>query len=171
MTMVDAGLARLNALPADDAERVLHECCAATAWTDAVSAGRPYSDRAALLVRSQRVLDGLDWTQVRQALDAHPRIGERSSAGGREAAWSATEQSGMDSATADVKAALVEANRAYEERFGHVFLIFATGRTDTEMLAAARNRMANDEATEHEIVRDELGKIVALRLTKLLDAS
>ena len=56
----------------------------------------------------------------------------------------------MDSATADVKAALVEANRAYEERFGHVFLIFATGRTDTEMLAAARDRLANDDETERE---------------------
>jgi 2-oxo-4-hydroxy-4-carboxy-5-ureidoimidazoline decarboxylase len=76
----------------------------------------------------------------------------------------------MDTATAEVRAALVEANRAYEDRFGHVFLIFATGRTDAEMLAAARERLANDEATEREVVRAELGKIVELRLRKLVEA-
>src|SRR4029078_2720425 len=95
---------------------------------------------------------------------------ERPPGTGREAAWSATEQSGMDSATADVKAALIEANRAYEDRFGHVFLIFATGKSDTEMLAAARDRVGNDDEAEREIVRSELGKIVGLRLRKLLDA-
>ena len=34
-----------------------------------------------------------------------------------------------------VRAALVDGNRAYEERFGHVFLIRAAGRTPEEMLA------------------------------------
>jgi 2-oxo-4-hydroxy-4-carboxy-5-ureidoimidazoline decarboxylase len=170
VTAEDAGLDRLNALSGDDAERALHACCAATDWTQALAAGRPYPDRATLLTRSERLLSSLDWQQIRQALDAHPRIGERAAGSGREAAWSASEQSGMDSATADVKAALVEANRAYEDRFGHVFLIFATGRTDTEMLAAARERVGNDDETEAEIVRSELGKIVELRLRKLLDA-
>jgi 2-oxo-4-hydroxy-4-carboxy-5-ureidoimidazoline decarboxylase len=117
------------------------------------------------------VLAGLDWTGVREALDAHPRIGERAAGSTTEAAWSAREQSGMDAATAETKAALVGANRAYEDRFGHVFLIFATGRTDTEMLAAARERVGHDEPTERETVRGELGKIVALRLAKLLDAA
>jgi 2-oxo-4-hydroxy-4-carboxy-5-ureidoimidazoline decarboxylase len=75
----------------------------------------------------------------------------------------------MDTATEEVKAALAEANRAYEERFGHVFLIFATGRTDTEMLAAARRRLGNDDATERDVVRGELRRIIGLRLDRLLD--
>jgi len=170
MTADDAGLDRLNALSGEDAERALSACCAASDWTAALAAGRPYPNRATLLTRSERLLSGLDWGQIRQALDAHPRIGERAAGTGREAAWSATEQSGMDSATADVKAALIEANRAYEDRFGHVFLIFATGKSDTEMLAAARDRAGNDDEAEREIVRSELGKIVGLRLRKLLDA-
>jgi 2-oxo-4-hydroxy-4-carboxy-5-ureidoimidazoline decarboxylase len=177
MTVDDPGLARLNTLPGDAAggdvdsalHAALHACCAAAAWMTAIAAGRPYPDRATLLDRSSDVLAGLDWSAIRQALDAHPRIGERAAAAGREASWSAAEQSGVDSATAEVKAALVEANRAYEERFGHVFLIFATGRTDTEMLAAARQRVGNDEQTEQGVVRTELTRIVALRLTKLLD--
>jgi len=166
----EPSLARFNALPEAEARQALHACCAAAAWVDGVVAGRPYPDRSVLIDRSGAVLANLDWADVREALDAHPRIGERARQPGVEATWSAAEQSGMDSATADVRAALVDTNRAYEDRFGHVFLIFATGRTDTEMLAAARERLGNDEAREREIVRTELGKIVELRLTKLLGA-
>jgi 2-oxo-4-hydroxy-4-carboxy-5-ureidoimidazoline decarboxylase len=90
---------------------------------------------------------------------------------GREAAWSASEQSGMAAATAATKAALVEANQAYEERFGHVFLIFATGKTDEEMLAAARKRVHHSQEQERPIVRTQLELIVLLRLEKLLDAA
>jgi 2-oxo-4-hydroxy-4-carboxy-5-ureidoimidazoline decarboxylase len=198
-------LADFNALPEGDAARALTACCAATAWTAAMVAGRPYQNRDALLARSARVLSELDWAAVREALDAHPHIGELASrssgtaaefasrssgtaaepasrssgAGGawtdaaaadREADWSRKEQSGMDSASDDVRSAMAAANRAYEERFGHVFLIFATGRTDTEMLTAARHRLGNDDATERAVVRSELGRIVALRLERLLDS-
>jgi 2-oxo-4-hydroxy-4-carboxy-5-ureidoimidazoline decarboxylase len=187
-------LADFNALPEGDAARALTACCAATAWTAAMVAGRPYQNRDALLARSARVLSELDWAAVREALDAHPHIGELASrssdtagelasrssgAGGawtdaaaadREADWSRKEQSGMDSASDDVRSAMAAANRAYEERFGHVFLIFATGRTDTEMLTVARHRLGNDDATERAVVRSELGRIVALRLERLLDS-
>jgi 2-oxo-4-hydroxy-4-carboxy-5-ureidoimidazoline decarboxylase len=115
------------------------------------------------------LLAELDWAEVRQAVDAHPRIGERVAGTGREADWSRREQSGMDHAEQDVRLAVVEANRAYEERFGHVFLISATGRTDVEMLAAARLRVGNDDDTERAVVRAELGLIVGRRLTVLLD--
>jgi 2-oxo-4-hydroxy-4-carboxy-5-ureidoimidazoline decarboxylase len=113
-------------------------------------------------------LAGLDWDGVREALDAHPRIGERMAAASREASWSAAEQSGMDGASDETRAALVEANRAYEERFGHVFLIFATGKSDTQLLAAARERTEQDVEVERETVRAELSKIVMLRLSKML---
>ncbi len=170
MISVDPALAEFNALPADGAERELRACCASRAWTAAVAAGRPYADRDSLVAMSEEALTALDWAGIREALDAHPRIGERVGGAGREESWSRSEQSGMDTATDGVKAALVEANRAYEDRFGHVFLIFATGRTDTDMLAAARERLGNSEEEEREVVRGELGRIVTLRLTKLLDS-
>jgi 2-oxo-4-hydroxy-4-carboxy-5-ureidoimidazoline decarboxylase len=168
---MDAGLDRLNALGADEARERLRACCAATDWVEAVVAARPYVDRDGLLRFAADRLRGLDWPGVRQALDAHPRIGERVSTAGREAAWSAGEQSGVDTATAGTRAALVAANREYEERFGHVFLIFATGKTDHEMLAAARERLHHDLAVEQKTVRAELEKIVLLRISKLLDES
>jgi 2-oxo-4-hydroxy-4-carboxy-5-ureidoimidazoline decarboxylase len=170
--MSDAGLARFNGLPAEQreqAEEQVRACCASSAWVAAILAGRPYARRADLLSRSDDVLAGLDWADVRQALDAHPRIGQRVAGTGQEAAWSRREQSGMDHALQAVRVAFVDANRAYEERFGHVFLIFATGHTDVEMLAAARERLGNDELTERLVVRSELGRIVARRLTVLLD--
>ena len=158
-----------NAAAVERARSEVRACCAAAAWVEGVVGGRPYGDLAELLERSDRELAGLDWAGVRQALDAHPRIGDRVAGDDREAAWSRREQSGMDHSAQDVRSALVEANRAYEERFGHVFLIFATGRSDVEMLAAARQRIGNDEATERAVVRGELGRIVRLRLTVLME--
>ena len=157
----EPSLARFNALPEAEARQALHACCAAAAWVDGVVAGRPYPDRSVLLDRSGAVLADLDWVGVRAGArrpPAHRRAGPPVPAGRRPGPRRNSPE--WTRATADVRAALVEANRAYEERFGHVFLIFATGRTDTEMLAAARERLGNDDEAEREIVRAELGKIV-----------
>jgi 2-oxo-4-hydroxy-4-carboxy-5-ureidoimidazoline decarboxylase len=170
VTGADPGTARFNALTADAAERALRQCCAARAWVAAMAAGRPYPDRDALLAAGARQLAALSWMDVREAIDVHPRIGDRATGDDREAAWSRREQSGMDDASAETRAALLAANRAYEDRFGHVFLIFASGRSDVEMLAAARERLGNDEATERAVVRAELGRIVALRLERTVDS-
>jgi 2-oxo-4-hydroxy-4-carboxy-5-ureidoimidazoline decarboxylase len=161
-------LATWNALPSGEAERELLTCCASPRWAAAVTAGRPYAGADTVLTAARAALDGLDWTDVQAALDAHPRIGERVSAAGREADWSRREQAGAQDTDAATAAALVEANVAYEERFGHVFLIFATGKSAGEMLAAARERLANDQETERSVVRRELAKITRLRMERLL---
>jgi 2-oxo-4-hydroxy-4-carboxy-5-ureidoimidazoline decarboxylase len=158
-------LAQFNAMSPADAERELLACCAAPAWAREVAAGRPYRDVLALRAAGDRAARGLTWADVAQALSAHPRIGERPAGDDRESAWSRREQAGV---AESAKEALAEANRAYEERFGHVFLIFATGKTDAEMLAAARARLANDEETERGVVRNELRKIALLRLERLV---
>lgn len=148
-------------------EADLLACCAAPAWVRAVASGCPYPDLPALQAAGAAAVTDLTWPQVRQALAAHPRIGQRPDGAGREAAWSRREQAGTEGAPDPVRAALVEANRRYEERFGHVFLICATGRSAEEMLAQCRARLANDDATEQEVVRRELARIVALRLARL----
>ncbi|MFC7240880.1 2-oxo-4-hydroxy-4-carboxy-5-ureidoimidazoline decarboxylase [Catellatospora aurea] len=159
--------AEFNALPAPDAERELLTCNASSAWARAVAAGRPYADLGKLREVATGAVAALTWPDVRQALDAHPRIGERAAGEGREAAWSRREQSGAASADERTAAALVEANRAYEDRFGHVFLVFASGKTAEQMLAAARQRLANDEPAERDVVRRELTAITLLRLDRL----
>ncbi|HEU4422337.1 MAG TPA: 2-oxo-4-hydroxy-4-carboxy-5-ureidoimidazoline decarboxylase [Pilimelia sp.] len=160
-------LARWNAVPRDEAVRELLPCCASTVWASRVAGGRPYPDVGAVVVAGAAAVADLPWTEVGQALAAHPRIGERPAGDHREAGWSRREQAGAAGAAEPTAAALAAANSAYEQRFGHVFLIFATGRTAEQMLAEARSRLGNDEATERRVVRDELSKITRLRLERL----
>ncbi len=110
----------------------------------------------------------LDWADIEQALAAHPRIGDRASGTGQEAAWSQQEQLTAADRSAQAEADLYSANLAYEQRFGQVFLIYATGRTSDEIVAEARRRSANDLAAEQDEVRRELAAIVRLRLAKTL---
>jgi 2-oxo-4-hydroxy-4-carboxy-5-ureidoimidazoline decarboxylase len=164
-------VAAFNSRPAGRLRADLHACCVAPAWAAAVEAGRPYPSRDAILAAGDAAARSLSWSDVLDGLAAHPRIGERPAGASAEAAFSRREQSAAagsaDEATA---AALVAANREYETRFGHVFLIFASGRTSAEILAAARERLGNDEAAERLIVADELRKIARLRLERMLDA-
>ncbi len=167
MDAVDA----VNALPAVRLEEDLRACCAAPSWGAAIAAKRPFRDRAAIIAAADAAARDLTWDEVLTGLSAHPRIGERPAGDSREAAFSRREQSAAaESADEAAKAALIETSRAYEERFGHVFLIFASGRTPAEILAAARERLGNDEPAERAIVADQLRRIALLRLERVLDA-
>lgn len=166
--MADTGLAAFAALPADVAERRLEACCAAPGWARSVIEGRPYPDREALRAAADVALAAQDWAGVEAALAAHPRIGERRSRGGREDAWSAREQRGAADADATTRAELAAANTAYQRRFGHVFLICASGLSAGQMLAALRSRLGNEPEPERGVVRAELGKIIRIRLDTLL---
>jgi 2-oxo-4-hydroxy-4-carboxy-5-ureidoimidazoline decarboxylase len=158
-----------NGLPAERAEADLLACCAVPRWAAELTALRPYPSRSDLLTVADAALRALTWADVAQALAAHPRIGERVAGTGREAAWSRREQAGAATADEDTRAALVQVNKEYEQRFGHVFLIFASGRSDVEMLAAARERLGNDDAAERVVVAGELRRIALLRLERLID--
>ncbi|MFI2647461.1 2-oxo-4-hydroxy-4-carboxy-5-ureidoimidazoline decarboxylase [Micromonospora fulviviridis] len=158
-----------NGLAAKWAERELIACCAAPRWARLLVAGRPYPDRAALLAAADAANAQLTWPEVRAAVDAHPRIGQRPDGQRREDRWSRGEQSGLDGATEPARAAIAEATVEYERRFGHRFLVCATGRSDTQLLAALRDRLGNDPDIEQAVVREELRRIAALRIGKLLD--
>jgi 2-oxo-4-hydroxy-4-carboxy-5-ureidoimidazoline decarboxylase len=163
------GVAWLNALTPADAEHELLTCCASPGWAGRVAAARPFADAEALARTADAEFAALGWPDIEAALRAHPRIGDRPRGLDRESSWSRSEQSGVIDAGKEVTHDLHEANVAYEERFGHVFLINATGLSAEQMLAALRERLGNDEAAEREIVRAELLKIAQLRLAKLLE--
>ena len=162
------GMSGLNAAARERAERALLACCAVPGWASVVAAGRPYPDLGALTAVSDAALAALDWAAVERALAAHPRIGERARGDGREADWSRREQSAAATGDGDLRAALTAGNAEYEQRFGHVFLICATGLPAQDVLAALRARLCNDENAERATVREELGRIVRLRLAKLV---
>jgi 2-oxo-4-hydroxy-4-carboxy-5-ureidoimidazoline decarboxylase len=147
-------------------ERELLTCCASPRWAGELAAHQPYHNLETMWRVSDTVLAALPWEDVLAALAAHPRIGEPAAGDSREARWSRTEQSAA-STDARRAAELHQGNIEYENRFGHVFLICATGLPAEAVLAALRQRLANEPETERQIVRDELGKIVRLRLAKL----
>lgn len=144
-------------------------CCASRRWAEQVAARRPFDDLDDLLAASADALAALDWADVLEALAAHPRIGDRAAGADREAGWSRQEQSAAATADERIKADLVEGNRVYEDRFDHVFLICATGLPAEAVLAALRHRLSNSDQEERKVVREELAKIVELRLGKLVD--
>jgi 2-oxo-4-hydroxy-4-carboxy-5-ureidoimidazoline decarboxylase len=165
---MSGALSEFNRLPDEGAMRQLMACCASPRWARQIASARPYPDVGAVTDAAGNALADLEWPEVSLALAAHPRIGERPSGEGREAQWSRREQAGIDHADVAVLDRLADANRAYEERFDRVFLIFATGRSHAELLIEARRRLANDEEAERAVVRGELAKIVKLRLERLL---
>jgi 2-oxo-4-hydroxy-4-carboxy-5-ureidoimidazoline decarboxylase len=127
-----------------------------------MTAARPFRTVESLLERAEeewRSLSEPDWLE---ALAAHPRIGDRT-ASGREA----REQAGALGSNAETLDVLARANAEYEARFGHVFVVCATGKSSAEMLALCRARLHNDPATEIRVAVGEQSKIVRLRLEAL----
>ncbi|MFC5799848.1 2-oxo-4-hydroxy-4-carboxy-5-ureidoimidazoline decarboxylase [Streptomyces formicae] len=159
------GLARFNALEEHAAAAALHEACASSAWGSKLLAQRPYTTAEALFAASDAAMAELTAGDLAEAMAGHPPIGRPKP--GDPA--SAREQSGMAGATDALKAEMLELNLAYQEKFGHVFLICATGRTGEQMRDAVRERIGNTPAQEREIVRTELGKINRIRLGRLLE--
>jgi 2-oxo-4-hydroxy-4-carboxy-5-ureidoimidazoline decarboxylase len=154
------GLSRLNAAPAGAAAVLLHEVCASTAWGAVVAARRPYDRLDDLLAASDAAMAALTAADLREAMAGHPPIG-RPTPGDPT---SAREQGGVQDAEREDLLAL---NLAYQDAHGHVFLICATGATGAQIKAALETRLGNDEDTEREIVRTELGKINRIRLSRL----
>jgi 2-oxo-4-hydroxy-4-carboxy-5-ureidoimidazoline decarboxylase len=156
---VFVSLASFNAAPEQEAVTTMLACCASRRFAAAMAAGRPYASQAAAVAAVEAAFESLTWPDVLEAMNAHPRIGARVSG------QSAAEQSGVAD---DSRAALAEGNAAYEERFGHVFLICATGLSGAQMLDALEQRLKNDEIFEHGVVTTELRKITVLRVRKAL---
>ncbi|MBI3096688.1 MAG: allantoicase [Planctomycetes bacterium] len=161
------GLIRLNGLAEAEASAEFLRCCGSRRWASAMAGGRPFQSFAELLGASDRLWSELGDADRLEAWAAHPRIGERP-ADSTGKSWAAGEQSGARTASAETLAALAEGNRAYEAKFGFVFLIRATGRTTEEMLAALRERLDHDRGTELQVAAEQQRQITRLRLEKLV---
>jgi 2-oxo-4-hydroxy-4-carboxy-5-ureidoimidazoline decarboxylase len=155
-------LTAFNAADADDVRPALTACLAVPRWVDAILEHRPYASRDALIAAAELPLSS---DEIRQAMAAHPRIGEKPQQQGTEGDWSRSEQSGVDNADA-----FAVANAEYEAKFGHVYLVCASGRSGEELLKTLRERLDNDPATELAVAGRELLKIAQLRLAKAVTA-
>lgn len=162
-------ISEFDGLAPERAAEVVGVWAAVPAWVESVVAGRPYGSRTALAQRAAALAATWDGRDLDAALAHHPRIGEKPRGAGAGADASRSEQSAMADAGQDVATAIAEANAAYEERFGRVFLIRAAGRSPQEMLREARRRLANDDATEAAEALDQLGQIAQLRLAASIE--
>ncbi|MFI5781666.1 2-oxo-4-hydroxy-4-carboxy-5-ureidoimidazoline decarboxylase [Nocardia sp. NPDC051570] len=163
MTNDEIDLRAFAALPEAEAVDLLLTCCSSPVWAQAVAERRPFATRAALLEAADEALAGISEEELDRALTGHPRIGATT---GNPS--SAREQAGVADATDDIRAALAAWNREYEARFGHVYLVCATGRSASELLDILMSRLHNDHRTERGIVREELTKINRIRLRRLV---
>ncbi|HXI96901.1 MAG TPA: 2-oxo-4-hydroxy-4-carboxy-5-ureidoimidazoline decarboxylase [Candidatus Acidoferrum sp.] len=149
----------------NEAELGLYSCFASRKWAHQVAAGWPYDNLQALLDAAERAWAELEPSDWAEALAGHPRIGER---GGGSPEASEREQSGVLAAGAGALSVLAQENRRYEDRFGHVFLIAAAGKSADEILSVLRERMENDPVTEARVTAGEHRRIARMRLEALV---
>lgn len=164
-------LERWNTMSAEDAAEEILPCCGSRAWSAGVVELRPIASEEELLDASDRVWRSLPQKDWQQAFDSHPRIGERDvsrEATAQSLQWSAGEQSAITDESSATKAKLAEANRAYEAKFGRIFIICASGKSSSEILASLEERMKNNSDTELANAAEEQRKITQLRLQKWL---
>lgn len=161
----------LNSLSSVEAEKELLQCCGSMRWVQQMSAARPFKDLDAVFASANGfwwTLDRIDWLE---AFRSHPKIGEKKAAdpvSTQARQWSGQEQAGVAIASQETVDSLATLNRAYEEKFGFIFIICATGKTSGEMLSALRERLEHDPVDELPIAAAEQSKITVLRLKKLL---
>jgi OHCU decarboxylase len=157
-----------DAAPPEAAREMLSRACGSTRWVDRMMARRPFGGDARLLRAARIEWFGLTEADWLEAFSHHPQIGDRAPLAERFPAThdlSAKEQAAVGHAHGEVLSALAEANAAYRDRFGFIFIVCATGKTAEEMLALLRARLSNNRATELRVAAEEQAKITALRLS------
>ena len=166
-------LARWNSLDAAEAAREALPCCGSHAWADALVAKRPIADEASLVEASTAVWRALPEQAWREAFDSHPRIGQKQAAShatSQSLQWSAKEQQNIG-ADDTARRALADANHRYEQKFGRIFIVCATGKSSAEILALLEARLQNDHATELRESAEQQRQITQLRLNKWMNGS
>lgn len=157
-----------NTAPAAEAAALVGACADVERWVDEIVAGRPYATVADAVAACETAANPWTDDEIDGALARHPRIGERAAGEETDAAMSRSEQASVSSAPSEVKARLADGNRRYEQRFGHVFLIRAAGRTAGEMLDQLEQRLTNTPEQERANAARNLREIAALRLEGML---
>jgi 2-oxo-4-hydroxy-4-carboxy-5-ureidoimidazoline decarboxylase len=158
---------RFNLASPDEARAQLEACCGSARWVERMLSQLPFASRDALLAAAREEWFALTPDEWREAFRHHPRIGDREALRARfpgTAHLSEREQAGIAGAPDAILDALAEANRAYAQKFGYIFIVCATGKSAGEMLAMLRTRLLNGPDAELRIAAEEQAKITALRL-------
>jgi 2-oxo-4-hydroxy-4-carboxy-5-ureidoimidazoline decarboxylase len=156
-------LEQFNTAPRSQAIDTLSPCVDVVRWCEQIVDSRPLSTRDALLATALAAALPFTSLEVAVALSHHPRIGQHPVRDDREAAMARSGQAGVDHTDEAIATGLAIGNRAYEQKFGRVFLIRAAGRTGEQMLASLHERLRNTATTEDRTVAEQLREIAILR--------
>jgi OHCU decarboxylase len=160
---IEIRLAALNDCAPETARFQFKRCCGSLRWGELMVKARPFSSVDHLESCADRIWESCAHQDWLEAFAAHPRIGAQA-----DTRWSSQEQSGIAQASNTVLAALARANRAYEAKFGYIFVVCANGKAVAEMLAAVEARLGNDPSVEIHNAAEQQRLITRLRLRKLL---
>ena len=164
-------LARWNALSPEEAATEILSCCGSRAWAAHLAARRPFPDDQTLFTAADDCWQNLPEADWLEAFRSHPRIGEQHAQKKTtvvSAAWSRSEQSQMSQADDAILLRMREGHRQYEERFGRIFIVCASGKQPSEMLSILERRLINDPAHELQESAAQQQQIMQLRLRKWL---
>ncbi|HWP81338.1 MAG TPA: 2-oxo-4-hydroxy-4-carboxy-5-ureidoimidazoline decarboxylase [Bacteroidota bacterium] len=163
-------LAELNSLPPDVAFGEFQKCCGTRRWVEKMIRRRPFHSIGDLIAAAEELWWNLSEKEWKEAFAHHPRIGDIETLRKKSATsdWSEKEQAGVGSASEELLKRLSEGNRLYEEKFGHIFIVYAQGKSAQEMVTILESRLNNEPAKEITIAAGELAKIMKLRFKKLL---
>ena len=162
----------LNMLPKAQLRQELLKCCGSSAWVEKVMNFFPIEDLVELLDDAEEQWYKCSPEDWKEAFSHHPKIGDIDTLKKKFAStanWAIGEQSGASTASEETIKSLAKGNKEYEDKFGYIFIVCATGKSADEMLTILESRLPNDPEKEIEIAADEQNKITRLRLEKLLD--
>lgn len=159
-------------MSASEAEAEVFKCCGSKQWAQRMIEARPFNSLDQLTEQADRIWWALEASDWLEAFRSHPRIGEKKAAATISAEsqkWSEAEQAGVQESTRETIESLQRLNHDYEEKFGYIYIVCATGKSSEEMLAILRGRLGNDPDKELRVAAAEQAKITQLRLTKLIE--
>lgn len=168
--MTDETVGWLNQLAHKNAVAEFRKCCGAAWWCERMANARPFANASALISEADRLFNQMSKDSWLEAFDSHPKIGDLDSlrmrlSGNKQ--WSSSEQAGIQETSEQVLSDLASGNQTYEQQFGYIFIVCATGLSAEAMLSRLQERLGNDKATEFRIASREQQKITHLRLEKL----
>lgn len=159
-------LSDFNNLDREVAAKHLLDCCGSQKWKAAMMAHFPFASEEQLVDLSAKIwYDDCNETDWRESFTHHPKIGDVKSLTEK---FAGKEQAGVAVATAQTIDQLAQANADYENKFGFIFIVCATGKSAEEMLQLLLDRLQNTEAEELHIAMGEQQKISIIRFKKLL---
>ncbi|MCC6601113.1 MAG: 2-oxo-4-hydroxy-4-carboxy-5-ureidoimidazoline decarboxylase [Crocinitomicaceae bacterium] len=161
----------INSLSVDAAKQALNKCCVSSVWTNEMVAARPFQSAEDMLTKASEIWAGCGEGDWLEAFTGHPKIGDVESLSKKYShtkEWAGNEQGGMNNASMEVIQRLADGNKVYEEKFGFIFIVCATGKSAEEMLVLLEERLTNERSVELKIAAKEQEKITIIRLEKLL---